>query len=174
MFLLISSFFFLFFFLRLHLWHMEVPRLGLNQSCSWLLMPQPQQHCNLHCSLRQRWILNPLGKAKDQICIFMDISQVLHLLSHNGNFCSFLFLWHYAVLILFSSVWPIIHFSLLPLFLLPPLTVGKPKSLQGPDDMIFNVYIFWRIHLFSGLWSSHVCCCLICAWLCPRALILHL
>ena len=38
--------------------------------------------CNLCCSLRQRLILNPLNKAKDQTCILMDTSQIL---SHNGN-----------------------------------------------------------------------------------------
>ena len=32
---------FLFVFLWLNLWHMEVPRLGSNQSCSWWPMPQP-------------------------------------------------------------------------------------------------------------------------------------
>ena len=33
-----------FFFLGLHLQHTEAPRLGLNQSCSLWLTPQPQQH----------------------------------------------------------------------------------------------------------------------------------
>ena len=35
---------FFFFFLGLHLWHMEVPRLGWNWSYSCWPMPQPQQH----------------------------------------------------------------------------------------------------------------------------------
>ena len=34
-------FFFFFFFLGLHPWHMEVPRLGVQQTCSHWLMPQP-------------------------------------------------------------------------------------------------------------------------------------
>ena len=42
--------------------------------------------CDLHCGSRQRWILNSLIEARDQICILMDVSgQVLNLLSHNGN-----------------------------------------------------------------------------------------
>ena len=41
--------------------------------------------CNLHHSSQQHQILNPLSKATDQTCILMDTSQVLNLLSHNGN-----------------------------------------------------------------------------------------
>ena len=50
------------FFLLLHLWHMKVPRLGLNLSCSCWPIPQPQQ-----CG-----ILNSLSKARDQMHIFRD------------------------------------------------------------------------------------------------------
>ena len=39
----IYLFIYSFCFLGLHLWHMEVPRLGLNQSCSCWPVPQPQQ-----------------------------------------------------------------------------------------------------------------------------------
>ena len=35
---------FSFCFLGLHLQHMEVPRLGSNQSCSYQITPQPQKH----------------------------------------------------------------------------------------------------------------------------------
>ena len=41
---------------------------------------------NLHHSLRSRQILNPSSKTRDQICIFMDTSWVLNLLSHNRNY----------------------------------------------------------------------------------------
>ena len=44
-------------------------------------------------SLWQCWILNPLREARDQTRILMDTSQVLNLLSHNGNFLSSLFEW---------------------------------------------------------------------------------
>ena len=36
----------------------------------------PSLVCNLHHSLRQRWVLNPLSKARDQTCIFVDTSWV--------------------------------------------------------------------------------------------------
>ena len=45
----------------------------------------PSRICDLPCSLRQYWILIPLSKARDQTCILMDTSWVLHPLSHNGN-----------------------------------------------------------------------------------------
>ena len=62
--------FFVFFsvFLGLNPWHMEVPRLGLNQSCSCWPILQPQQ----------RGILNPLGKVRDQIRVLMDTSRVCY------------------------------------------------------------------------------------------------
>ena len=41
--------------------------------------------CDLHCSLQQCQILNPLSEARDQIRILMDARQVLNPLSHNGN-----------------------------------------------------------------------------------------
>ena len=42
-------------------------------------------HSYLHHSSRQRRILNPLNKARDQTSILMDTSQVLNPLSHNRN-----------------------------------------------------------------------------------------
>ena len=41
--------------------------------------------CDLHHSLWQCQILNPVSKAGDWTQILMDTCQVLHLLSHNGN-----------------------------------------------------------------------------------------
>ena len=40
---------------------------------------------DLHHSSRQCWILNPLNKTRDRTHILTDASQVLNLLSHNGN-----------------------------------------------------------------------------------------
>ena len=61
---------FFFFFLWLHLWHMEFPCSGLNQSCS--LQPtayttattarDPSGICDPCHSLQQHWILYPLSK----------------------------------------------------------------------------------------------------------------
>ena len=65
---------FFFFFLRLHLQHVEVPGLGVETELQ-LLTQQPQQ-----C-----YILNPLSRARDRTLIVMDTSRVFNLMSHNGN-----------------------------------------------------------------------------------------
>ena len=57
-------FFFLFFFLGLHPWYMEVPRLGVE---SVLQLPAYTD-----------WILNPLSRARDQICNPIDTSWVCY------------------------------------------------------------------------------------------------
>ena len=80
-----------FFFLGLHPQHMEVPRWGVKSElplpayATATAMPDPSHICDLHHSLQQCWILNPLNKAGDGTCILMDTSQVLLPLSHNGN-----------------------------------------------------------------------------------------
>ena len=77
-----------FYFLRPHLWHTEVPRLGIESEpqlpayITATVTQDPSCACNLH---RNRRILNPLSEAKDQTCLLMDISQVRNPLSHNGN-----------------------------------------------------------------------------------------
>ena len=69
----------------------KFPGKGSNQSCSCrstataTATRDPRCICNLQCSSRQCGILNPPSKARDQTPILMDISQVLNLLSHNGN-----------------------------------------------------------------------------------------
>ena len=80
-----SAFFFFLtflFFLGLHLWHVEVPRLGVK---SELQLPayatatatwEPSRVCDLHHSSRQHWILNPLSEARDQIRNLMVPGQI--------------------------------------------------------------------------------------------------
>ena len=65
----VISTFFSFAFLRPHLRHMDIPRLGV---ISELKLPayvtaiqDLSPVCDLHCSLQQRQILNPLRKARD-------------------------------------------------------------------------------------------------------------
>ena len=73
------TFFFFFYFSGQHLWHMEVPRLGSNQSyttATATATQNPSHICNLHCSSRQCQILNPLSEARDRTHVLMDISQV--------------------------------------------------------------------------------------------------
>ena len=85
------------FFFRAHLWHMDVPGLGVEPE---LQLPAYAtatatldlgRICDLHCSLSQSQILNPLGKARDGICILMDTMAGVNLLSHNGNVPLFFF-----------------------------------------------------------------------------------
>ena len=72
----------LFVFLGLSLWHMDVPRLGV-ESELWLLAyttatitsDQSPIH-ELCCSLQQRQILNPLIEAGAPACILMDANAV--------------------------------------------------------------------------------------------------
>ena len=61
----------LFLFLRLYSRHMEVPKLGvpselqLQTYTTATAMRDASLVCDLHHSSWQRWILNPLSKARD-------------------------------------------------------------------------------------------------------------
>ena len=80
-----------FFFFGPHLQHTEVPRLGgdveLQLPVYTTATAMPDSSClfDLHHSSRQQWILNPLSEARDGTYVFVDTSQVLNPLSHNGN-----------------------------------------------------------------------------------------
>ena len=84
--ILLYSFFFFFFlafvFLGSHLLHMEVPRLRVKLELQPLAYvtatatPDLSRVCSLHHSSQQRWILNPLSEARDQICVLMDTSRI--------------------------------------------------------------------------------------------------
>ena len=71
-----------FFFLGPYLRHMEVPRPGLESELQLLAYTTATATlglscvCDLRCSSRQHWILNPLSGAGDRTHIFMDASQV--------------------------------------------------------------------------------------------------
>ena len=73
----ISSLFF-FFFSWPQLWHMEVPKArgqtgtAVRAYTTATATPDTSHICNLHCSLRQRWILNPLTQARDRTCILTE------------------------------------------------------------------------------------------------------
>ena len=62
---------------------MEVPRLGVKSElqlpayATATAMPDLSSICNLHHSLWQRRILNPLNEAGDQTRILMDTSQIV-------------------------------------------------------------------------------------------------
>ena len=53
--------------------------------CHTIATPDLSHVCNVSHSLQQRWILNPLSKARDWTHIIMDTSQDLNPMSHNGT-----------------------------------------------------------------------------------------
>ena len=61
---------------------MEFPRLGVQSELQLpayitaVATPDPSYICDLHHSLWQRWILNPLNKARDQTHILMVLSWI--------------------------------------------------------------------------------------------------
>ena len=65
-----------FFFLGLHLRHMEVPELGVQSElqayATATAMQNPRYICDLCHSLQQCQILNPLSKARDRTHILRD------------------------------------------------------------------------------------------------------
>ena len=75
-------FVFSFFFLGPYLWHMEVPRLGVQLELQLLAYTtaiatsDPSHICNLHHSSQQCRILNPLSEARDQTNNLMVPSQI--------------------------------------------------------------------------------------------------
>ena len=81
--------FFFLFFLGPHSWHMQVPRLGAEWELQLLAYAtatwDPSHVCDLHHSSQQRWILNPLSKARDQTCILMDTSQIRFRCAMTGS-----------------------------------------------------------------------------------------
>ena len=80
-----------FFFSGLYLQHREAPRVGVQSglqlpTCTTATAKRDPSHIfDLRCNLKQRWILNPLTEARDQVCILMGTSWVLNLLNHNRN-----------------------------------------------------------------------------------------
>ena len=80
---------FFFFFLGPHLWHMDVPRLGVeleDQLLVYATATRDLSHVShLHHRSQQSRILNPLSEARDQTHNFWDTSPVLNQLNHNGN-----------------------------------------------------------------------------------------
>ena len=105
---MIISFLFCFFFCFLgpHLWHMDVPRLGLESvlrlpvytiATKRQIQATSVTYTTVHGSARSltHWV-----RAKDWTCILMDASRVQNPLSHNRNFPFFS-----PLILLVSSGW---------------------------------------------------------------------
>ena len=83
-------FFFVFLpFLGLLQRHVEVPMLGieveLQLAATATAMPDPSCICDLHYSLWQLRILNPLSKARNQTCNLMVPSQIRYHCTMTGT-----------------------------------------------------------------------------------------
>ena len=67
---------------RAALWHMEVPRLGVQSELQFpayttaIAMQDLSHVCDIHPTLWQGRILNPLSEARGQTHILMDPSRV--------------------------------------------------------------------------------------------------
>ena len=87
----VTQFLFLFFFLGLHLWHVEVPRLGVKSELQMLAyatataMQDLSHVCDLHQSSQQCLILNPLSEARDPTYVLMDTSWVCYHWARMGT-----------------------------------------------------------------------------------------
>ena len=99
------AFIFYLFILGPHLWHMEVPRQGVQSELQLLAYATAtatsdlSQVCDLQHSSRQHQILNPPMEAKDRTCLFMGASQIsFRWATTDGN--SYLFLKHMQNLVL--------------------------------------------------------------------------
>ena len=91
-FLFLFCFFFCLFvclFLGPHLWHMEVPRRGVEPERQLQAYTTAMQDvrciCDLYHSSQQHHILNSLSKARDQTHTLMDMSQICYCWATMGN-----------------------------------------------------------------------------------------
>ena len=86
-----ALFFFFPVFLRLHLWHTEVPRLRAELELQLLAYAtatatqDPSPVCDLHHSSQQHWILNPLSEARDWTRVLMNPSRVRYCWAMMGT-----------------------------------------------------------------------------------------
>ena len=89
----LSVYLFIFCFLGLYPWHMEVPRLGVGLELQLLAYTtatttwDPSHVCHLHHSSGQHWILNPLSESRDRTCILMDTSRIHFCCAKIGTPC---------------------------------------------------------------------------------------
>ena len=85
------------------MWHMEVPRPGVElelQLKAYITATATQdlsRICNLHHSSQLCWILNPLSKARDRSCIFMDTSCIRFCCATTGTPKITIFLLHILI-----------------------------------------------------------------------------
>ena len=104
---------FLFFscFLGLHLWHMKVPRLGvelglqLSVYTTATTIPDLSLVFNLQLRSQQHWILNSESKARDWTRLLMDTSRVHYHWATTGTLMTAFELLLYVFTISLSGSW---------------------------------------------------------------------
>ena len=139
----------MFCFLRLHPWHMEVPKLGVywelqlpaytTATAMWDL----SRDCDLHHTSWQCHILNPLSEARDWTCILMDTNRVHFCWARTGTPREIHF-WLTGISsslhVLLKIIMPAAKFSLL-FFLLCKVLQNKYPSLSAATDHLLDIYI---------------------------------
>ena len=156
-----TFFFFLSFFLGLHPWHTEVPRLGVKselqlpaydtatatQDLSWV--------CNLHHSSRHLRILNPLSKAMDRTRNLMVPGWIhFHCATTGYFFRSYTFWW---VIFSFTSKY-------LKFILSHVLFRGVVFNLQIIKDFQLSFQYFLVQFHCGWEYKLYVCSLFFCAW----------
>ena len=152
---------------------MEVPRLGVQSKLQLLARitatarPDLSCICDLHRSLQQHRILDPLSQAKDWPCIFMDTSQVCYHWATMGTpLCPFLKLdclsfhcWWWVFKIC-SDAWPyqiqelkkISHVLWVAFaFLTASLEVHRFSISMRPTRLLTSAGLF--IHIVVDSWA---------------------
>ena len=110
---------------------MEVPRPGVQSAYTTATaMPNPSRICNLHLSLQQHWILNPLSKARDQTLNLVVLSRIHFCctmtgtpqLFDNSHFYRCEVIFHYGFHFYFPDdkwCWTTFHVSVTYLYIFP-------------------------------------------------------
>ena len=59
-----------------HLWHTEVPRVGIDSELyPDMATPDPGHMCTLRRSMQQPWILRPLREARERPCLLTETAS---------------------------------------------------------------------------------------------------
>ena len=153
---------YVFVFLWPHLWHMEVPRLGVKSKLSLpaytrtAVKQDPSHICNLHRSLWQHQIRNLLSKTRDWTWVLRNTSRG-HFLSHDQNFRKVNFWTIYGkVASKEDRVFPIFGLRLFcekQRFLFTILSIL--------DQYILSIYLsiqIYHVHIYMYIYI-HLCMC---------------
>ena len=164
-------FFFFFVFLGPHSWHMEVPRLGLESELQQqayttvTAMRDPSRICDLYHSSQQRWILNPLSKARHQTCVLMDTSQIRFHWATMGTPWKTTFIYKLVCL----SIYIFVYFFTLTITITRMLILTYIYFILSPV-LHFLAFIFTNYdHISMYYYKADFCSCSIFHFLINRS-----